>query len=288
MRSSSDTKDSKGTTFSHKQVLANASAEMVSHAMELAWRRVYPAISLLPEYCRNIIHLTTADRASSNLKLEGALSSRARETENEARIWYPCLTHLLSTIACHQYSLVKDAITGCVSFALSQRAAGALGKLRAGLECLIEARVVVTREPTSEFFDPGKQWRETMLDLLFPLASTDHPLAKQEAASVKIISKLLNGDWKERRIVHHCCCDLPCEPSEFARTLASTLLPHATPLFPRHRWTGADKTLRAILLLAPHNMLADLVPVWLDAVTKKTQPTVEQFSLSTPSMAQDS
>ena len=183
---------------------------------------------------------------------------------------------------------MKDAIIGSISFALSQRPAGALSTLQSCLECLIEARVVITREPTSEFFSTGKTWRHDMLDLLFRTDSPQHPLAKKEVARLDTISRLLNGDWHSHEIVHRCSCSVPCERGQFARILAAALLPKATPLFPRHRWTGADSTLRSILLLAvPHGILRSLIPVWLETMATKSPPSVEQFQLRTSSVAKD-
>ena len=226
----------------------------------------------LLEYSPWVVHLTTADRAPSNLCLEASLT--AQSPAQEARVWFPCLAHLLSTIARSQYGMLQQPISGCIAYALAQRPAGALEALRHCLELLLLARVVIQQGPR-----PFQNMQQALLSQLI-FASASEALRPQEAKRVQLLSSLLNGHWEEREIIHYCTCKVTCTPESFSNVVAHHLISRASPLFPRHRWTGADATLRSVLQIAvPHRMLEDLVSVWLDCVTKKRHPDVEAFRL---------
>ncbi len=53
----------------------------------------------------------------------------------------------------------------------------------------------------------------------------------------------------------------------FVNEVVEALTPHLCPIFPRHRWTGSDRTLNFILLLSHmHNLLQEVGPRWVAKV----------------------
>ena len=252
-------------------MLEHANAEQLAHALDRAWHRAYSGTSFLLEYAPRLIHLTTADRASANLRMEASLAGAC--AESEARIFCPCLTHLVSTVASQQYSLVKESISGCIAYALAQRSAGALDLLRSCLECLLMARLEVRLGPKHVDY----AYTDEMAQLIFGDTAKGHK-----------VRQLLNGDWRVLQIVHHCTCQTACDPVTLAKTLSRTLVSRPTPLFPRHRWTGADLTLQSILQVAvPHLMLETIMPVWLRCLRQNEQPSVDDFTSTSMSASEE-
>ena len=59
----------------------------------------------------------------------------------------------------------------------------------------------------------------------------------------------------------------------FSDRLSRLLVPGPLPLFPRHRWTGADATLEWLLLTCVHNLMKAVVPGWLRRCGAGRKPT---------------
>jgi hypothetical protein len=115
------------------------------------------------------------------------------------------------------------------------------------------------------------------LNLLFPDQKDVHNKA--------MVKHYLNGDWQSPSIVHYCPdghCPVDCSSGAFGQHVAGQLGPilvgRLLKVFPRHRWTGAEVTLRdASLLVSPHRMLEACGPVWLVCCKQHRDPTKADF-----------
>ncbi len=100
-----------------------------------------------------------------------------------------------------------------------------------------------------------------------------------------VLVTYFNGDWHSPQPVHYhapgCMCgaDTPEAAAAFQAHVVQAIMPKMVPLFPRHRWVGAPQTLDELLLLCfLHDLYRQVVPVWLQCLRCRRNPTPADFA----------
>lgn len=201
------------------------------------------------------------DRGSANLKAE---SQMQHGDPSANRLTIPCNLHIGFNSQGRQFDPVKEVVSCMIAFALSQRPGGALSKFRAELSSVLVSMVTIveSRPPSSE--DPRIVHRDAIFALF--LGECNLPTQKRRAS----LELLFNGNLDDDAIVWHTGGQVVLSVDEWAEEAVGALFPHATPLFPRHRWLRSHSTINEIGLLGCcHGLLQKVVPRWLSALAGK-------------------
>ena len=257
------------------QHMDHNTADTLHQCTQDVWN-IHAVQGLLSE-CPRVIHLTTNDRAASNLRCEKFMRMGKPITHHRLRT--TCDVHKGHTSQGHQFDLQKSLISGVINVGVAMQAGGSLESLRCTLRLYFAARLRFYRHRrVAPPGSPQHDFREASLALYLDKSTAD-------ALRELTLRRMLNGDWTVRRIVeHHCngCCEnFDMTLATFQGLVTDALLPGICPIFPRSRWVGAQKTLRWCgLLCAVHGIFEEVLPVWLRGMGDASKPaTLEDFRI---------
>jgi hypothetical protein len=194
---------------------------------------------------------------------------------NHFRMSKCCEVHKAFAVSRAQFGVWGQLVSSMIAFAISQRPAGSLDTLRM---CAVE--FFIARLDFIPHVLPPRQCSEHRA-VLFPwLLHLNGPEANRRRSTIETF---LNGDWSNPTPQHYHAwnCTCGCESVSDARRfvedhLVPSLMPAMTRLFPRHRWTRAEQTISDTLLMcAPHQLLLQILPVWLQCLRQRRNPTVK-------------
>ena len=219
-----------------------------------------PGLEYLKGLFKNVVDMTTMDRAGSNLRWDRFLS---RVDTMSRRLTITCFQHRTAGCMTRVFDLVKSLLTCLIRLSLGLRPAGALAKLREVLQVYITDRLRVYRgrmPPGPE--TPAGRHRDAVLRLFLSRPPTH--IAKQ---LILIWRTLASGGCSVHGIVEHYCPPGCCASEEetlfkFITFWIPAVLRKGLKLFARNRWTGSDQTLSTGGLLCANSMLQDVIPVW--------------------------
>jgi len=212
----------------------------------------------------------TADRAAGNIKCARAMRL---DEPNMPQTDLPCDIHKVSQVLSETCDLMSADVAAYIPFAVALRATGALGKFRDQLRKVIAKRLRIflgARPPQGA----TSTYRTKYLDMCFARLKAEDGHTGQGARKAELDS-LLTGepcsadiDWY---IPHDGFSVFPewVLRDYYATRLVALLVPSPCPIFPRHRWVGAEQTVSYILLLFVHQLLPQTVPLWLKAMGGK-------------------
>jgi hypothetical protein len=220
-----------------------------------------------------VFWISCHDRAASNLKYEAC--QLRDKGEKDVRLSLPCDVHRISGISGAQWNQISLCISGAISFAISQRPAGALECLRACIAMWLRTRCQIIRGGSLPPSAASLRHRDAMLDLC-------SSIPKERQA---VIRGFFNVDWCKSDPAHFhwdgcTCCDGTPEGFEtlIDGSITTALVPGLTVIFPRHRWTNAQLTTDELILLTScHRCYKRVVPVWLTCMRQKRDPTPRDF-----------
>ena len=142
-------------------------------------------------FFKNVVYITNADRAASNLREEAA--KRRDAGPKESRLYFPCCIHKIATITSAQFSIIDQDISRMIGLGLAMRPVGAFDLLKEVLEVFLVSQMKLVRggvPPPSR--SVAARFREAMLDLLF----SGKDLASRRGRIV--VQGILNGNWLSR------------------------------------------------------------------------------------------
>jgi hypothetical protein len=116
------------------------------------------------------------------------------------------------------------------------------------------------------------RYRSAMLAVMFP----EH----RDACRRTTLAFCLNGDWEDPVPTHYCSGGHGpgCNAKLLAEHVAGAMVCRLLKIFPRHRWTGAEETLRdCCVLFGPHRCLEVCGPIWLQCLKGNRDPTPRDF-----------
>ena len=203
------------------------------------------------------VQLVTTDRALVNSAAETGLRNMFPFNR---KLHLPCDVHKLSTCLTHMFGIRSREISSIISYGLLFRQSGALQRFRRCIEAEIAERlhVFVGPPPTGEV----QQHRFDVYDLFLASAHSNEKL-KTKSGMLRMIQRtvlnyFLNGDLQdEETITWYAPFDIAREDAVLllCKYVPRALLPAGAPIFPRHRWHGAEIPVDILGLLACHHNL---------------------------------
>ena len=199
----------------------------------------------LRDRCSRRVRLVTTDKAGYNLRAE----RHFLRSDDTGLLHFICDVHCMANIHQRVYGLCDGTVSGMQKVALSLQTGGTMCVWRKALRrVLVRQLVLVREEPSAD----AKAYRDMILDTF---CGTDIELASLRA----VLCKCASGDWRQPGIFQYLAA-----PGERRVDVLKMLLKHFVPAiaahapatFPKHRWTGAKKSIRDQGLLAGmHNLL---------------------------------
>ena len=233
------------------QTLQSTTADLIVAHLKEVWQ-----VPLLSHCRRNFpvnIDLSTADRASSNIKAEGYLN---KESSNVWRLSVPCSIHMVHTVQERAFDVVSSILSGAIALARAQKQLGAFDIFRDLLTEVLRTSVRLVKAWPPED-SPRIQHRNALLDLLLAGNLTD------QRRKVRL-QHLLTGDLASASIEWHVGPGSAPDIAMWAKEVAELLAPYPTPILQRHRWVNSFPSLDSVALLAnTHQLLKRVVPQWV-------------------------
>ena len=258
----------------------HATAEATMEVLEKPWGR----IGGLDEFIWGVpwlrrFRLFNCDRCASNIK---CLDNMACRNPAEVFLRIFCHVHMVCTSLGHAFAVCTKTISGMIAASLAMNVMGMLASFQALLALCLQSRLRIIKRPPPRG-GRSTTFRDAVLNkVLGP--KTKIP-GTMEFLRRRILETYLNGDWSRDVVEHFCdssCCSCGEVTHEAMFVVAWALLPSKIPMFPRHRWTGAEATISAWQLLAAcHNLLPAVMPKWCEMTTAQSTPKPDVFSLPT-------
>ena len=213
---------------------------------------------------------STADRASANNKCEFELASEA----GLPRFRMPCAAHICSTSQGHTFGTSSRVVSGIIHASLSQQDAEAVDKLRQAISLVLFHSCVPV---DCSLPDSDDQRRRNLAAIL------DECLRKDPVSQRRRMKIWLNMVGDPASDVIYWCRPGGAHGADiwdWATKLASSLLPSAIAVFPRHRWIQALHPFMEYSLLQLHNVFHRAVPIWFDIIAGKNSGAMPCNSVS--------
>ncbi|CAE7758147.1 unnamed protein product, partial [Symbiodinium necroappetens] len=215
------------------------------------------------------LQLICTHRAGPNVKAECGMQLLDPSCKRSHAF---CKAHKLAQVQSQCSLLVDSFVTGIIALSVGMQMAGSTSRMRDVLTDVLISRLdIVVGEPPDE--DPdAAAYRDAVLDLCLG-DTTDQGDDGMTTARLRRKQRLIlssffrSSDLRLRRIQY--VTPVQCSPedlrTEIREQLVPALLPHRCPVFPRSRWTGADRAVDWVLLLAlSFDLLSEVVPRWAD------------------------
>lgn len=192
------------------------------------------------------VRLAITDGASYNAKFE---KSVVVDRVGWSGLHFDCTVHIVSGIQSKVFELASGHVSGMVSVALSLRHSSQMVLFRRAFRVVL-SRILVF--DSSELGAEAESYREMVLDVFVGREPED-------AHARLALSRLTAGDWRQfGRFAYR--PDAGESRAEALQRIQLCLEPHLVGhspfVFPRHRWTGLDRALRDLGMLAcVHNLM---------------------------------
>jgi hypothetical protein len=220
-----------------------------------------------------IIEATTRDQASGNLRAEASLAN------DMVRRWFlgqPCVIHCVHTITGRVLKPVSDTVSGAIALGVTQKSTGASAKFRAAIATVLKNNVVVAKGGCPPGDDsPWLVHRKALLDA-WQEGRKDLSLKRRRV----VFEKLFKDDWTQNAF--RLCvgendddATIKATVENWAVEAAEALAPCPVKVFPRHRWCTSAATSGELLLLTfCHDLLRQVVPLWLESMGHKANKSL--------------
>ena len=250
-----------GSTVNWLQFVDRTTAEVLKTAHDST-----SAVSEHAKAFKMKVRMAVEDQARSNERKErGIHAARSGDEVPWVRLQLHCQVHMVAGVFKKVFDLVDATIVGQVHFALAMNYSSGLHVWRQELAAVIKERLLICfGRPPQSAIDHKRQV------LRLCLSRGSHRLEKLLA-----LHALPNGDWRNPHKVE---CYLPMgaqpNPDAIAAVIAKGLVQVAASskytMWPRHRWTKADRALDEICILeACHGLASATFPRWVHRVSNK-------------------
>ena len=198
------------------------------------------------------VRLSTSDQ-------DGAIERAERSrTSKFDLVRVPCHVHIAAAVLKKAGAILDFDVTGMVQLSLALNTPGAMTGFRKALRQVLtkRLRVCVGHPPPA-----ASRANRTLLDLLFEGCGPYDPARRA------VIDSLANGDWSSRQFVDTWVSgpkSLRSQLHLFQTKWVQAVCGAAPLVYPRHRWTGAEGTMRWILVLhCCGGLLLDTLELWI-------------------------
>ena len=265
------------------QSLERNSAECFGAAIKHVWDST--SIAQFEHLFERVLELNGLDSAASNRKYD---KWRWRcvgfAGANVLTLW--CFTHRKHNAAAALYKLAPPLVSGVIAYGVAQRPKGAVELLTLCIACFLATRLQYHKDVQPDRAGPVHRQREALFDIIFgDESSRAKPQNQSRNLRYCLTRSFMHGNLCKKRF-HHCCVGQHCPDESACRTacrttLAPTLVNSALTLFEKHKWIGAEETLReAQVSLLPYGMGKFVLPVWVGCMREAREPVASDFELS--------
>ena len=198
------------------------------------------------------VRISTSDQDGA---IERAERSRASKFD---LVRVPCHIHIAAAMLKKAGAILDFDVTGMVHLSLALNTPGAMPGFRKALRQVLakRLRVCVGHPPPA-----ATRANSTLLDLLFEGCGPYDPVRRA------VIESMANGDWSSRQFVDTWVSGPKSHRSQlhlFQTKWVQAVCGAAPRVYPRHRWTGAEDTMRWILVLhCCGGLLLDTLELWI-------------------------
>eukprot|EP00971_Amphidinium_carterae_P286096 5680770-Amphidinium_carterae.1 len=218
-----------GEHLSHLQMMGRANSETLVESM-LKAIIVHPLINQFQVKCR----ATTTDKAKYNKKGEFLLQERRGDGWSHFNLH--CTVHCIATCLSKTMSLVSDHVQGLLRVGLSLKVGTYMSLLRKAIQLVVAARLQLC---VGQLTADAKAYKEHVLQVY-------HQTGTNKDHRIIVLLTVLNGDWRNESCIEYytnTTSSLSQKQAACSAVSAALIQAYASckpPIYPRHRWTGAD------------------------------------------------
>ena len=249
-----------GSTVNWLQHLDRCTAEVLKGAGEET-----VSLSDVPKRFAMRVRLCTEDQHGANERSERAVVQERSEESPWLRLHLHCEVHICATVHTRVMSLVEGCVSGQVNFALALNFGTNMHTWRQELRAVIRERLVIKRGPPPPSCLPYKQ----QLLRLCLIGST------RRLEKLLAMYMLPNGNWANMAQVEvyvpvGAACNLNSIADNLSAGLVQVTASSNYTIFPRSRWTKADRAMSEIALLQGcHGLASATFPRFVKRVSGK-------------------
>lgn len=218
---------------------------------------VRPRFSFAKRFDRHV-HVSTTDKDAAIAK-----AFNRPPGDGCAELRFGCHVHVASSVIGKASNCMKDDISSLVHLTLSLNQPGAMQHFRKLLRKTVAKVKVFVGVPPQQH----TEYRQQVLDMLFEGCEATDRVRRS------VIDALANGDWTNHRVIEHwspVATTREAVVHRFQKQFVWAVASSAPHIYPRHRWTGAEITLRWVLTLQScHGLLDSVYAEWFG---KKRDP----------------
>jgi hypothetical protein len=251
---------------------------VTSECLHTVHRKVHDVCGFGSDFQAKFTHVSFSqiqDQCSANEKQLAAARMDEKSGEKEkSRLSSGCSIHKAATVKTKCFELGDGDISGLIALALSERGAGRYESLRRIVGDICAELLEICRAAVFPTDSDAAIHREAVLKVAFPTTQPHaHSGSDFRAGSIAALrqrasyERCFNGDISdEKRIRLYVPAGAPNDATLKAMIRSEApdaQLPKMLPVFPRHRWVGAQDCLRqGFLLAATYGILFKALPVW--------------------------
>jgi len=241
---------------SYLQHLSATSSQVMYQALAEA-----SCVSRMHLAAETFVRVANIDRARSNVQAERWLLAGRREacgaTVSPGTLQSLCHLHMDAKTHSDSLRFTQAAVSGMVNISMSLQLSGDSTRFQTCLAEVIAARIVVIVGYPG---DDAERHRQHVLDMFSrgPEATLQKQLLNSTLPSGRWWKTDVVEIWMPQGLPDGTC--LQQWKKKKGEALASTLLPGTFHVYPRHRWTGAEKAVSEVALLACFHDV--LTPTW--------------------------
>eukprot|EP00971_Amphidinium_carterae_P351803 6492285-Amphidinium_carterae.3 len=251
-----------GETLDPLEVLARTSAENIQAALNKT-----TGVSQSAEHFVLKVRSVAVDQARANQLCEDSMVQQRGPTWNSFVM--PCTVHRISLCLRKTFeSLLPDTVSGMVKTTLSILDGGKMSIFRRALQCVLQDRPIEVVQGGL----PAEVCKRR--SLLMKLFIHRHP---QGLSRQVMLDGIANGDWSRKDCLMHVVPSGKPVPSvsnlktQFQLVLMKILAGSNPPLFPRHRWIGAESAICYFgLLHYLHGLLEPTMTKFMELVSERS------------------
>ena len=219
-----------GDMLNNVAAMGKASAEVLAKCL-LRAGSLPVAVNKFQTHCR----ASCSDKAGYNVRAESLI--RELRGARSSSFHVHCDIHCIATAMSRTMALISDDIKGILRIGLSLQVGSHMSCFRQAITEVVRERVVIC---VGQLPSAARAYKMHMLQLF-------HNSLTHKSKSLVLLLEYLNGDWRNTLSIEY-YKDKPKsmqDREEVIRVLTAVILEvYAStrpPLYPRHRWTGADE-----------------------------------------------
>ena len=224
-----------------------------------------PVVSSFDTHCR----ASCSDKAGCNVKAEALI--RELRGQRSCSFNLHCNIHVIATAMARTMTLMNEDVKGIFRTGLSLQVGAYMTQFRKAITEVVQDRVILCAGGLST---AAQAYKAHMLQLY-------HTSLTSKSKKLILFLAYLNGDWRNTEAIEY-HVDKPGslqDRAQVVRALSVVIIEvyasSRPPLYPRHRWTGADKSVDWVASFQSIHGLFKVVYLRFLALVGRAAPSAE-------------